>query len=308
MPTAEHDWTTCRALVTGATGYIGRHLVRRLAAMGCEVHAVSREPLAGLPDGLSGHAVDLTDHTAVAELVRTERPDVVYHLAGLVSGGREPELVLPTLRANLLTTVHLLDVATEFDGMRVVLAGSIEEVAELCSVSPYATAKRSATAYARLYHQLWNVPVTVLRIAMVFGPGEQEPRRLLPYVTACAMTGERPRLGSGDRLVDWVYIDDVVDAFVATASSERAPGAVLDIGSGTPVSINDTIHLLLDVLDRPVRPEFGALPDRPFDAPQRADIRPAARVLGWRPQVSLEEGLRRTAAWFAENLNQMPSR
>ncbi|HEV2779859.1 MAG TPA: NAD-dependent epimerase/dehydratase family protein [Actinophytocola sp.] len=296
-------WRELRALVTGATGFIGAHLTSRLINLGADVHAVSRRP-----DNRAGptwHVADLAEAAATAELIRSTAPDVVFHLASAVTGARDPKLVRPVLDANLTAAVNLLTAAVDSPGIRLVLAGSVEETrgAEATPPSPYAAAKSAATGYARMYHRLWDVAVTVLRVAMVYGPAQPDTAKLIPYATLSLLRGQDPELSSGTRLVDWVYVDDVVDAFLAAADTDKAAGQVLDIGSGAQVSIRDTVELLARIVGGGGQPRFGAISDRPLDHAQVADPRPAAAVLGWRPTTSLEEGLRRTVAWYAGTMS-----
>jgi nucleoside-diphosphate-sugar epimerase len=287
-------------LVTGATGFIGSHLATRLAELGAEVHAVSRRP-AGSNAGYGWvwHTADLTEPPTA--LIRDVRPRAVFHLASAVTGARDIALVGPTMAGNLTGAVNLLSaVATESPETRVVLAGSVEEPrGEGTPSSPYAVAKWAATGYARMYHRLWGVGVTVLRVAMVYGPAQPDAKKLVPYVVQALLRGEDPELASGTRLVDWVYVDDVVDAFLQAAATERAAGQVLDIGSGIQVSIRDTVELVAKLVGGPGRPRFGAIPDRPLDAAQVSDPAAAGTVLGWHPTTTLAEGLRRTIDWYA---------
>lgn len=302
MPSS-HGWTRTRALVTGATGFIGSHLVRRLRSLGADVHAVSRRQVA-VADGVTWHAADLADADATAELIRSSAPDLVFHLASAVTGAREVKLVRPVLDANLGAAVNLLTAVADAPGTRLVLAGSVEEPrgAEPVPSSPYAAAKSAATGYARMFHELWGVPVTVLRVAMVYGPAQPDTTKLVPYVTLALLRGQQPELSSGTRLVDWVYVDDVVDAFLAAAVTERAAGQVLDIGSGVQVSIRDTIELLAGIVGGAARPRFGAIADRPLDHAQVADPAPAGDLLNWHPTTTLADGLRHTVDWYAATL------
>ncbi|MEO3799586.1 NAD-dependent epimerase/dehydratase family protein [Nonomuraea sp. B1E8] len=296
-------WQGTRTLVTGATGFIGSHLVRRLSWLGSRVHAVSRRPPATTGHGERWHAADLRDAAATAALVAAVRPEVVFHLAGEVTGAREPETVAPTLAGNLGAAVNLLTAVAAVPVRSVVLAGSVEEPRDgQAPGSPYAAAKAAATGYARMFHALWQVPVSVLRVAMVYGPGDPNAARLVPYVTTSLLNGEPPRLTSGARLVTWVYVEDVVDAFVLAGAGGGAAGHVLDIGTPLPVSIRDTVELLARVVGGAARPEFGAVTARPLDRTQRSDIGPAERVLGWRPATTLEAGLRQTVAWYAKRM------
>ncbi|MGR6912899.1 NAD-dependent epimerase/dehydratase family protein [[Actinomadura] parvosata] len=292
-------WQGTRALVTGATGFIGARLARRLTELGAQVHAVSRRS----PAGECWHQADLSDAEATAALVERVRPEVVFHLASEVTGVREPQAVAPTLAANLGAAVNLMTAVTGTGVRSVVLAGSVEEPRDgQAPGSPYAAAKAAATGYARMFHALWQVPVSVLRVAMVYGPGEPNPRRLVPYVTASLLRGESPELTSGTRLVTWVYVEDVVDAFVRAGASGEAAGHVLDIGTPEPVSIRHTADLIADIVGGPARPVYGAVAARPLDRTQRSDIEPAARVLGWRPVTSLATGLTKTVEWHSKRV------
>jgi UDP-glucose 4-epimerase len=288
-----------RALVTGATGFIGSALCRRLVASGMEVHGVSRVARS-TRDGIRWWTADLSDGDAAHRILRQARPDVAFHLASHVSGDRALGAVAPTLRDNLLTTVNLLTAAAEAGGTRVVLTGSMEEPApdEPAPSSPYAAAKAAASAYARLFDQLYGLQVVNLRVFMVYGPGQRDGTKLVPYVISSLLRGEGPKLSSGRREVDWVYVDDVVAAFVAAAASEKAPGTTVDVGSGELVSIRSLVERIHALVGGDVRPVFGALPDRPGERPRVADLAPSQETIGWGPSTPLDVGLARTIEWF----------
>lgn len=291
-----------RVLITGASGFIGNHMTRRLRDLRIEVHAVSRAPRAPL-HGEIWHQCDLRDEEATSSLMRAVRPQVVFHLAGEVTGTREVAMVPETLRGNLLTAVNLLVSATRTPA-KLVFAGSVEEprTGSAAPHSPYSAAKHAATGYAMLFHHLWNVPVTVLRIAMVYGPGQEDLSKLVPYVATELLRGRSPQVGSGTRLVDWVFVDDVVDALVAAALSDAADGRALDVGSGSGTSIRATVDLLHRLAGTAVAPIYGAIADRARDRAHIADVRPAEETLGWRAATPLAEGLARTLRWYADRL------
>ncbi|NUW33804.1 NAD-dependent epimerase/dehydratase family protein [Nonomuraea sp. SMC257] len=288
------------SLVTGATGFIGSHLLRRLGAAG-EAHGVSRSPRPEAP-GVVWHQVDLRDARAVEELFAAVRPEVVHHLAGEVDGAREMGVVLPTLTGNLTSTVNVLAAAAR-SGSRVVLAGSSEEPrpgnGHAAPPSPYAMAKAAASGYADLFHRLWGVPCTIVRPTMVYGPGQRDEAKLVPYVTLSLLRGEEPRLTSGAKVADWVYVDDVVEAFAAAGAGGRAVGHAVDVGTGVRASVREVVELLYRIVGAGGGPRFGAVADRPLDVPQSAETGPARELLGWEARVGLEEGLRRTVAWYA---------
>ena len=238
-------------LVTGAHGFIGRHLVTHLVSAGAHVHAAVRpgrvRPLrspAGRPR-VTWHEGDLTDAQATTRIVRNSGAEIVFHLASQVAGHRHPDLVLPMLDNNGRAAVNLMRAAHDLGDCRVVLAGSVEEPrAGEAPCSPYAAAKLAATSYAMLFREQWGLPVTVLRPAMVYGPDQPDENKLIPYAITTMLDGHAPRLSSGTRPVDRIYIDDVCCAFLAAATRDPAVGVVADIGSGAGVTIADTVARL----------------------------------------------------------------
>jgi len=283
-----------RYLVTGGRGFIGRHLLARLVAEGAEVHATTRSTTPPADPGVRWWRVDLADAAATEELVTRLRPDVLVHLAARADGTRRLDAVVPILADTLLSTVSILAAAARLPQCKVVLAGSVEDGGHQPDVhSPYAASKAAATTYATLFQDLWQLDVTVLRLAMVYGPHDPNEHRLIPSVVAAFREGRRPAVNSGTRRIDWVYVDDVVDAFLAAA--DGACG-VFDVGSGTLVSIRDTVRLVAAAVGTAITPRFGAVGDRPLERELRADPEPARAALGWQPRVGLAEGIARTVA------------
>lgn len=294
-----------RVLVTGASGFLGSRLVERLVAVGADVHAVSRRRATPAGTAVSWSRLDLADPTATVRLIDSVQPEVVYHLAGEVTGARDVGLVLPVFHSNLQSTVNLLATVVERCPAQVVLAGSLEEAgigeAGCAPSSPYAVAKWASTGYARMFSDLWGLPITTLRISMAYGPGQRDRSKLVPYVIESLLDGNAPELTSGGRKVDWVYVDDVVEAFLA-AGQEPGFSGVMDIGSGSSVSIRDVVGLITRLLNIGIEPGFGALRDRPLDRDRLADISVAREAIGWKPTVGLEQGLAETVRWYRDSL------
>lgn len=295
-----------RVVVTGASGFLGAHLCRRLLAERAEVHAVSRNPHHGnTGDGLHWWQCDATNEVAVSDLIGRLQPDVVFHFGGLVTADPDVNLALPTFHSLLTSVVNILKAVTDVGGGRVILPGSLEEPiggAENTCVptSPYAAAKLAAGAYARMFHSLYGTSVVTLRTFMTYGPG-QKPTKVIPHTIASLLAGRPPQLSSGDRALDWVYVDDVIDAFIEAASGHGLDGRTLDIGSGTAVRIKDIVDRLTQAIDPSITPLYGAFPDRPDMTIRIADVNTTAVALGWSSSTSLDCGLAKTIEWYRQS-------
>lgn len=295
-----------RVLVTGATGYIGGPLCRRLAELGAEVVAVARSAPSAKENGVRWRACDLAKQDQARELYGRVQPEIVFHLAGHAAGARRLDLVVPTFRSNLATSVNLLAVAAEEGCDRVVIPGSLEEPEGECSEavpsSPYAASKWGASAYSRMFRVLYDTPVVCPRVFMVYGPGRQDPRKLVPYVITSLLRGEAPELGSGARPIDWIYMDDVVDGLLAMATTPELPKSRLDLGSGTAITIRELVARIVGLVGADLQPRFGEQEDRPLVQVRTADVDGTRDRLGWAPRISLDEGLRRTIEYYREQL------
>lgn len=292
-------------LVTGASGFIGSHLCERLKKLGAVVHGISRTMR---KDGLVSHwwQAELDDEIATGRVIESVKPDIIFHLSSFVSGKRDIEFVLPALRSNLLSTVNLLVAATRAECPKVVLTGSLEEAegdAEtITPASPYAAAKSAASSYARMFHALYSTPVVTARLFMVYGPDQKDLAKLVPYVTLSLLRGEIPQLMSGKREVDWVYVDDVVDAYLAIASASGIDGETVDVGSGELTSVRQVVEQLTEIIAPPIRPDFGSVVDRPMERVRVADVERVFELTGWKPKTSLDRGLRQTVDWYRNDI------
>ena len=297
-----------KVLITGASGFIGSHLCRRLSESDVELHAISRVKRSECDSKLQWWQGDLSDSVMTREFVRAIQPDVIFHLASHVKGARSVGNVMPTFRSNLLSTVNILTVASEVGCRRIVLTNSLEEpdLGDPTSIpsSPYAAAKWASSGYARMFHALYQLPVVILRLFMVYGPAQQDLGKLIPYVTLCLLRGEVPKLTSGRRDVDWIYVDDVVDGIVAAAEASNVEGKTIDIGSGELVSIRNVVEYLVRLTNSTIQPVYGTLAERPLEQVRKANVAAALTQIGWKPKTRLREGLENTVNWFREETKE----
>jgi len=303
--------TPSRVLVTGATGFVGSHLVRRLVREGHEVHVLRRAQsnfhrlLDVLPE-LRCHTTDL-GHPGLKTLMREIRPEQIYHLAAatVVAGatGSAAELI----EVNLLGTVNLIDACQAVDYRSLVTTGdsfeytaSTRPLSEADRCEPdtlHGITKLGATMYAQRVAESRRRPIVTLRLFSTYGP-DDNPRRLVPRVIAGALSGQPITLSRREIARDWVYVDDVVELYLeAGRRAEALRGGVFNAGSGTAISIGEVTDLLLRLTESAAEPAWGVFTAPAHDAtPWIADMERTFGAFTWRPGTSLEDGLRRTIA------------
>ena len=298
-----------KILVTGASGFIGSNLCHRLCNSGAEVNGVYHHSSRSDHDEqVRWWQCDLADGAAVHSLLARLKPDIIFHLASHVAGSRSLELVLPTFHSNLSSTVNVLTAAAGVGCRRIILAGSMEEPEvggdEDIPSSPYAAAKWASNGYARMFRKLYQQSVNTARIFMVYGPGQKDLNKLIPYVILSLLRGKAPQLTSGHRQIDWIFVDDVVNGLIAMACTPNLKDNVVDLGSGKLTTIKTIVNTLVEMIDPCLTPQFGSLPERPLEQLRIARVSESAAKIDWTPQVSLEDGLARTVSWYREQLQR----
>lgn len=291
-----------KVLVTGASGFVGSNLSARLKELGAEIYGVSTRKQEASPVVDKWYTGDLADLETTRSLIKKSSPHLIFHLAAFASGRLDLNLIPKTYHNNLTSTINILTAATEAEVERVILAGSMEEPEDgregLIPSSPYAASKYAGTIYAKMFNQLYGTPVTIPRIFKVYGPGDENLNRLLPYVIQSLFEGKKPSLTNGSRIIDWIYIGDLVEALVTMAKAEGVDGQTIDVGSGKAFSVQEVVKKIESIIDNGIQIEFGELPDRKFEYDRIADISRAKQLLNWEPAVSIDMGLKKTVAWY----------
>lgn len=314
-----------RVLVTGGSGFIGSALVRRVLADGHEVHALTSAVSAVYPQRLLEvrrqvvlHEGSLADRRAMDVLVARARPEVVFHLGAYTHVGKSWDRVDECISTNVQGTVNLLqalDVAG-WPARRVVYTSTSEVYGDVAvpfredgpvnPISPYSVSKYAGERYCRMFGQGRGWPVVVVRPFNAYGP-RQSPDRVIPEIVTRGLRRQRLAMTQGTQTREFVYVDDLADGFVRAGllAGDEVHGEVVNLCSGDDITMRELATRVLALLGDPVRPEFGALPERPTEVPRLAgDPAKAARLLGWTPSVGLSEGLERTIAWYAAELGE----
>jgi UDP-glucose 4-epimerase len=295
-----------RCVVTGAGGFVGLALCRRLHDLGAEVHALGRsERPAASASFTSWTVLDVTEPAQVKATLGAIRPQLIFHMASKVSGSQSIAMVLPMLQANLVGFVNVALAAADLRCERIVTAGSLMEPdTRLPAVppSPYAAAKFAASSYARMFASLYDLPVTIAKLMMVYGPGQLDFTKVVPYVTSQLLNGRTAELSSGKQQFDWIFVADVVDALLRIALTHGLAGATVDVGTGILTSVADVAAGIAGRLNASDLLKLGALPDRKAEPTRRAEVAATREILSWHPGVDLAAGLDATVAWYSRHL------
>jgi NAD dependent epimerase/dehydratase len=319
------SWQGKRVLVTGAGGFLGSHLVERLVTSGARVRALVRYNsrndwglLKLLPDAVKGEmevvSGDLTDPFCASRIVNG--CPVVFHLAALIAIPYSYTAPAQYVAVNCGGTLNLLE-AARLQGVQWFVHTStsetygtaryvpIDESHPLTGQSPYAASKIGADKLAESYHRSFGLPVVTIRPFNTFGP-RQSARAIIPTIITQALSGEAIRLGHLKPRRDLTYVSDTIAGFLKGALAPQAVGQVINLGTGIAVSVGELAQMILKLLglSKEIVPEAGRM--RPEDSEVwhlQCDNRRARELLGWRPEVSLEEGLRRTIGYIGANLN-----
>ena len=302
-----------KILVTGGAGFIGSHVVETYRGAGHDVAVV--DVVTGkdqTPQGIRRHAVDVASD-ALGAVFEQERPDVVSHHAAQANVRRSLADPVTDAATNVLGTLRVLDLSARYAVRQVIFSSTagalygeparvpVREDDPVLPTSPYGLHKYLGEEYMAYYRRMHGLNTTVLRYGNVYGP-RQDPSTeagVVAIFIEAMVGGRRPVIfGDGTQVRDFVYVGDVADANLRVLG-QTLPEP-LHVGSGVGTSVNDIAGQLRALTGAAAAPEHGpAIPGEVHRI--YLDVSRIRDVLGWRPRVPLEEGLRRTVEWFAEH-------
>jgi Nucleoside-diphosphate-sugar epimerases len=319
----DNHWSRKKVLVTGAGGFIGSHLIERLIDLGADVKGFARYNsrndwglLEIIPsqklDSLQIISGDLQDYDAVFSAVRDV--DVIFHLGSLISIPYSYIRPRDTIENNILSTLNILTAARDLGVEKVVHTSSsevygtalyvpIDEKHPLQGQSPYSASKIGADKIAESFYCSFDLPVATIRPFNTYGP-RQSARAIIPTIITQAIEQEKIKLGSLFPTRDYTFVKDTVNGFIRTAESKSSIGEVINIGSNFEISMGDLAQRISSLLNKDIMIMQDSSRVRPLKSEVKrlwCDNAKAKRLLGWEPQVSLDEGLKETIEWISEN-------
>lgn len=314
-----------KILVSGAGGFIGSRLAEKLVLDGAMVKAFLRYSsrpefgnLAFLQEEIFNEIEiirgDLEDFAAVRDAM--QGVEIVFHLGALISIPYSYLHPVENVRTNVLGTMNVLEACRE-KGTKLVhtstsevygsaLRVPIDEGHPLQAQSPYSASKIAADKLVESYFRSFDLPSITVRPFNTYGPG-QSNRAVIPTIITQALSSNQVHLGMLESKRDFTYLDDTVDGFLKAAMAEKWGGEVYNLGTGSEVSIGEIAQLIFDYLN--VKPEIVI--DQERLRPEKSEVlrllsdnRKASQELGWKPEVSLKEGLALTIEWIRQNLKR----
>ncbi len=304
-------------LITGATGFVGSCLTHRLVNGGCDLHIIKREQsniwrIKDILNRVMVHNVDLIDGNSLEKLVKNIKPEIIFHTA-TYGGYPFQKDVNKIIQTNMMGTISLVNACSKTGFDIFVNTGSSSEYGvkskpmnETDLLEPnnnYGVAKASATLFCQAKAGSEKLPIVTLRLFSPYGYYE-EARRLVPSVIMSCLMGKNPKVSSPKPVRDFVFIEDVLDAYIKVAEASDVRGEIFNIGYGKQHSVAEVVNKIIKLTGKRASPEWGGIPKRTNEpAIWQADISKARNILKWKPRYNLEEGLNKTIKWFKENLS-----
>lgn len=306
------------ALITGATGFIGANLARELASRKFAVNILTRSTsnlwrLSDIKDKLIIHNADVLDFNRLSAVAHSIKPKYIFHLAAYGAYPRIETDEKAILETNIIGTYNLLKATLDIPYSCFINTGSSSEygtknkaMKESDALEPntfYGAAKASATMLCQNFARQYKKPIVTLRPFAAYGYYE-EPFRLIPDVIINCINQKDVHLTSGGQKRDFVFIEDVIDAYMK-AIERPSSGIVLNVGSGSDVSVKEVAKLIHKLVKSDNKLLFGKKSKEQFetDICWKADTAAIKRALNWQAKTSLISGLKKTIAWFRQNMD-----
>ena len=305
-----------KVLITGSTGFIGANLVRRFLEIGAEVHILTRTTsnkwrIDNALKDVNEYYVDLLNYEKLESIILDIAPEIIFHTAIYGSYPFQKD-IKKIIESNFIGTVNLVNACKKVDFELLVNTGSSSEYGiksgpmteedVLEPVNDYGVSKAAATLYCQAVARGEKIPVVTLRLFSPYGYYE-EPIRLIPSIIISCLKGRNPEVSSPNSVRDYIFVEDVIDAYMQVIETSDIGGEIFNIGYGEQHSVGEVVNKIVELTGNNVWPEWGSVPKRANEPNVwQADVTKAKDILKWKPKYSLERGLAKTVKWFMENM------
>lgn len=301
-------WENKNVLVTGSTGFVGRHLSKKLTSLGANVFGVARSAV-----GVKSLKTDILDFKKVNNFIKNKKIKICFHLAAksLVEAGQSDPY--NTFKTNIDGTLNMIEISRVNNLEKIIIASTAHvygdnKVPFLESYTPkpsrpYETSKTCIDLIAQSYADTFSLPVLIPRFVNIYGPGDLNYSRLIPKVIKSILSGQNPKMWGGGAKRQYLYIDDAVNAYIRLAKLDGKlidRNRIFNFGAGVPISVKDLIEKIIKLSGGHFAIE--KLTEGRFDeiASQYVSSDKARRILGWNPRYTLDKGLTKTIAWYRD--------
>ena len=302
-----------KVLVTGGSGFIASHLCRRLIGAGAKLYVLTRYNsvidnvrLADIWSAITPIEADLRNPDSLKK-ISIVKPDIIYHFAAYNHVGDSFSNISEAIDVNSKGTVNLMEAYGGYKRFVYISSSEVygfqesvpfSEGSRPFPISPYSIGKYSGELYARMKHKVYKKPVVAIRPFNAFGP-YQSPRAIIAEIVIKCLKGEDILTTAGIQTREFNYVENLVDGFMLAGVKEKAAGEVINIGSGVEISIKELVKKIHKLSYSKSKLHIGALPYRPTEIWRMfSESKKAKRILGWSPEIKLEEGLVRTINWY----------
>ena len=307
-----------RIFLTGASGFVGANIARRLLKEGHEVHINLRKGsnswrLGEILRQLNTHMADLRNLNDITKTINVVKPEAIIHLA---TYGAYPTLqkdlqkILDTNYTGTLNLVRACDqiryeifINTSSSSEYGLVKKAMNEEDFPKPIDYYGAAKTAATVFCQTHARITGAPIVTTRLFSVYGPYE-EPVRLVPSTIKKCLLNEKLEFTQGMQKRDFIFTSDIEDAYLSLLGRPDLKGEILNMGTGSQHSVRDIVSLIIKETGTSSKPSWGAIPTRQFESFNWvADVEKTHRVLKWKAKVELSDGIGKTVAWMRENLH-----
>lgn len=301
-------WQKQTVLVTGASGFVGSHLVKRLLEENAKVITLAKKKT---------EVVSVTNFEKLNQIIGKNKVNIIFHLAAqpIVETGKTSPV--NTFEVNIKGTWNILEAARENKVGKIIIASTAHVYGDNPNVPfkesyypqpsrPYETSKACADLLAQTYADSYNLAVEIPRFVNIYGPGDFNFERLIPKVIRSTLKYGYPQVWDVGSVRDFLYIDDAINAYLILAQ-KNIPNIkrerVFNFGTGKPIGISELVKKIISLIDSNIKIKTESPPEERSQEikKQYVSIAKAKKELGWYPSVSLDEGLKRTVEWYKQN-------